>query len=100
MVQNLIVALIVIAAFVHACRKYLPASLRRRIVYRLSRDGTRASRLARWLDTEASCGSGCDTCGSCETTAPAGGASTPAGRHADHPSPTGHRTIPIVSRQK
>jgi hypothetical protein len=66
MIQNLIVALIVIAAAVYVARKYLPASLREKIVYRLRGQGTRSSRLAEWIDVSSGCGSGgCNTCKSC-----------------------------------
>lgn len=87
MIQNLIVALIVIAAFLYVLRQYLPATLRQRLVYMLSRGGSSQARIAKWLNTTASCGDGCDTCGSCETDA-----SAPAAPRA---SPTGHRVIPI-----
>lgn len=91
MVQNLIVALIVVAAFLYVLRKYLPATVRQRLVHKLSRGGASQAHFAKWLNTTASCGDGCDTCGSCETDA------TPA---ADQPSPTGHRTIPISSKRR
>ena len=53
MIENLIVALIVGACAWYAARKYLPAT---------------------WIGRKkaAGCGSGCDTCGSCES-APAEG---------------------------
>jgi hypothetical protein len=62
--QYLVVGLIVLLAALYAAGKYLPASIRRRVVYRFS-DGSGKGWLARWLDKDASCGSGCDTCGSC-----------------------------------
>jgi len=66
MMQNLVVALIVLAAAIHVARKYLPASLREKIVYRLRGRGTRSSRLAEWIDVSSGCGSGgCNTCKSC-----------------------------------
>ena len=68
MLQNLIVALIVLAAAVYVARKYLPASLREKMVYRLRGKGTRSSRLAEWIDVSSGCGSGgCNTCKSCAT---------------------------------
>jgi hypothetical protein len=75
MVQYLAVALIVLLAALYAGRKYLPAALRRRVVYLLTRRGAEQSKLVKWLDTDASCGSGCDTCKACDTTpaAPAEG---------------------------
>jgi hypothetical protein len=71
MIQYLVVAFIVLLAALHAGAKYLPVAWRRKLVYRL-RDGGRGNgRLATWLmhrlDADGSCGSGCDTCGSCET---------------------------------
>jgi hypothetical protein len=75
MVQHLVVAVIVALAALYAGRKYLPAAWRRRVVFLLTRRGAAQSRLVRWLDTDATCGSGCDTCKACETTpeAPAEG---------------------------
>ena len=62
--QYLVVGLIVLVAALYAASKYLPLSVRRKIVYKFS-DGSGQGWLARWLDKEAGCGSGCDTCGSC-----------------------------------
>jgi hypothetical protein len=75
MVQYIVVAVIVALAALYVGRKYLPAAWRRRLVWVLSRRGGTQSTLVRWLDTDASCGSGCDTCKACETTpeAPAEG---------------------------
>jgi hypothetical protein len=84
MVQGILVGLIVLAAFVYVLRKYLPAALRRRLVYALSRRGARQARVAVWLDTTSSCGSGCDTCKACATPAPE--------------AEPGRRVIPIRSR--
>ncbi len=70
MVQNLSVALIVLCAAVYVVRKYLPASLREKIVYRLRRRGTVDSRLAAWIDVSSSCGSGDGACSSCKSCAP------------------------------
>jgi hypothetical protein len=67
MIQTLIVGLIVAAAALYAAVKYLPRSWRERLVYRLS-GGTGKGRIVQWLGTDSSCGSGCDTCGTCETT--------------------------------
>jgi hypothetical protein len=64
MLQYLVVGMIVLLAALYAAGKYLPLSLRRKIVYRFS-DGSGRGLLARWLDKDAGCGSGCDTCGSC-----------------------------------
>ena len=62
--QYLIVGVIVVLALLYAAVKYLPKSWRQRLVYKLSgRNGK--GRLVQFLDTDASCGSGCDTCGSC-----------------------------------
>jgi hypothetical protein len=77
MVQHVIVAIIVALAALYAGRKYLPAAWRRRAVWLLSRRGGKQSALVRWLDTDASCGSGCDTCKACETTP----AEPPEGKH-------------------
>jgi hypothetical protein len=66
MIQNLIVALIVVAAALSVARKYLPASWRQKLVYWLAARGTSQSRVAAWLNTDTSCGSGCDSCKACE----------------------------------
>jgi hypothetical protein len=68
MLQELIVALIVFAASVQACRKFLPAALRQRMVYALSKKGFDQDKLAKLFKTEANCGNGCGSCGSCDTT--------------------------------
>ena len=65
MIENLIVALIVVLAALYVAAKYLPAGWRQRLVYLLTRRGAGHSKLARWLHTESSCGSGCDSCKSC-----------------------------------
>lgn len=72
MIQNLIVALIVVAAALSVARKYLPASWRQRLVYWLAARGASQPRVAAWLNTDTSCGSGCDTCKACAE--PAAGA--------------------------
>jgi hypothetical protein len=61
-----IVAVIVALAALYAAVKYLPKTWRERIVHKLSR-GTGQGRFVKWLGTDASCGSGCDSCGTCET---------------------------------
>lgn len=63
--QQIIVGIIVAAAALHASRKYLPAAWRQQIVFVLSRRGLSQDRLARFFNTESSCGSGCGSCGSC-----------------------------------
>ena len=65
MVQNLIVAVIVAFAALYVARKYLPSSWREKLVYLLTRRGASQSKMAKWLNTESSCGSGCDTCKAC-----------------------------------
>lgn len=65
--QYVIVAAIVVAAAVHAATKYLPAAWRRRIVHALTRRGFDQDKMAKLFKTESSCGSGCGSCGSCET---------------------------------
>jgi hypothetical protein len=71
LVQYLIVAVIVLAAALYAGAKYLPLAWRERIVHRLSR-GTGQGWWVKWFGTDASCGSGCGACGSCETGAEGG----------------------------
>jgi hypothetical protein len=66
MIQYLIVAVIVVFAALYAAVKYLPKAWREKLVYRLS-GGTGRGRIVQWLGTDSSCGSGCDTCGTCET---------------------------------
>lgn len=63
--QEIIVGFVVAAAALHAARKYLPSSVRERIVFALARRGLPQDKLARFFKTEASCGSGCGSCGSC-----------------------------------
>ena len=86
MVGNLIVALIVLAAAVHAATRYLPASWRQQIVYALTRRGAGLARMARWFNTESSCGGGCASCKSCATPEPAA------------PAPGTRRVIKIHAR--
>lgn len=66
MIQYLIVAVIVAVAALYAAARYLPKSWREKLVHKLS-GGTGRGRIVKWLGTDASCGSGCDTCGTCET---------------------------------
>ena len=75
--QELAVALIVVVAVAYIGMKYMPAGLRRRLSVRLAAH----PRVARWFGQSAGCGSGCDTCGTCdEPAAPADGASRPTAR--------------------
>ena len=69
--QQIIVGLIVAAAVLHFCTKYLPAAWRQRIVYFLTRRGFDQNRLAKLFKTQSNCGDGCGSCGSCDTSAPA-----------------------------
>jgi hypothetical protein len=69
MVQYLVVTIIVLLAALYAGAKYLPVAWRRKLVYKLRDRGQGDGRVAKWLDKDGSCGSGCDTCGSCETEA-------------------------------
>ncbi len=81
--QELIVGIIVALAALYAGAKYLPEPWRRALVHRLSKGGresTLAKWLVTWLDTSASCGSGCGSCGSCETPEPAPDTGTGRGR--------------------
>ena len=65
MIQNLVVAVIVGLAALYVASKYLPKSWRQKLVYVLTRRGASQSKMAQWLNTESSCGSGCDTCKAC-----------------------------------
>jgi hypothetical protein len=82
MIQNLVVAVIVMAAALHVARKYMPAGWRTRLVYWLSARGANQSKMAQWLNTESRCGSGCDTCKACA-----------------EPEPTSERVIKIHLRR-
>ena len=82
MIQNLIVALIVVLAALYVARKYMPKGWRTKLVYLLAARGASQSKMAHWLNTESSCGSGCDTCKAC----------------AD-PEPTSERVIKIHVRR-
>jgi hypothetical protein len=86
--QQVIVAVIVVAALVHFCTKYLPVALRKRIVYLLSQRGIDQQKAARLFNTTSGCGDGCSSCGSCETTpaAPAAeGSSAPSSTSSSAP---------------
>ncbi len=65
MIQNLVVAVIVGFAALYVASKYLPKSWRQKLVYLLTRRGASQSKIAQWLNTESSCGSGCDSCKAC-----------------------------------
>ena len=65
MIENLIVAVIVVVALLYIVRKYLPAGWRLKLVYRLTARGASQAKMAQWLNTQSNCGSGCDTCKSC-----------------------------------
>ena len=93
--QNLVVAVIVAAALLHFCTKYLPAAWRRQIVYLLARRGVNQDKAAKFFKTTPDCGSGCGSCGSCGTDAKApaaGGAGGAAGGDASAPL---KRVIPL-----
>ena len=75
--QEIVVGIVVAAAALHAARKYLPSSLRERMVFALARRGLPQDKLARFFKTEASCGSGCASCGSCGDSAAPGAPGQP-----------------------
>jgi hypothetical protein len=81
MLQNLIVALIVAVCALYILKKYLPAGLRQKLVYALARRGVDETKAAHWFGTEASCGSGCDSCKACAPT--------------DTVAPNGHKVISL-----
>lgn len=68
--QTLIVTLIVAAALLHFCTKYLPAGARRAIVRGLVRCGLNEAKMSVLFKVAPGCGSGCGSCGSCDTPAP------------------------------
>lgn len=67
MLQNLIVAIIVLLALLHVCRRYLPAALRRGWAHALARRGLNATLLARLFGVREGCGDGCGSCGGCDS---------------------------------
>ena len=73
MLQNLIVAVIVVLAAWAVARRYLPKTVRRRTAGFSARRARQLClpRLAGWLEADlpaaSSCGSGCGTCGNCGT---------------------------------
>ncbi|PWF45043.1 DUF6587 family protein [Massilia glaciei] len=78
MIENLVVALIVTLAALHACAKYLPAGLRSRIVLALARAGLAQPWISRWFGAQSGCGTGDAGCKSCadrcaDPQAPSGG---------------------------
>ena len=93
--QNLVVALIVAIALVYAAASYLPRAWRERIVYFLSQRGLSQTRLAKFFKTEASCASGCGSCGSGE-----GGCAAPALNLDDDAPANGRRVIKIHSHPR
>lgn len=72
MLQNILVALIVLLALLHTCRRYLPAALRRRWATALSRRGYDARLLSRVFGLRDGCGDGCSSCGACDSGPSAG----------------------------
>ncbi len=68
--QTLIVALIVAAALLHFSTRYLPAPARRAIVRGLARCGLNEAKMSVLFKVAPGCGSGCGSCGSCDTPAP------------------------------
>lgn len=79
MLQQIIVALIVLAAAWVVLRKYLPKPLRRHAAAVIASVARRAGavRLSRWLETDlpagSSCADGCGSCGNCATPQGSGG---------------------------
>jgi hypothetical protein len=65
MMQNVVVAVIVAFAALYVARKYMPAGWRQKLVFLLAARGASQSKMAQWLNTESSCGSGCDKCKAC-----------------------------------
>ena len=68
--QTIIVALIVAAAVLHFSTRYLPAAMRRAIVRGLVRCGLNEEKMSQLFKVAPGCGSGCGSCGSCDTPAP------------------------------
>lgn len=67
MLQNLIVALIVLLALLQLCRRYLPVALRRGWANALAQRGLNAALLARLFGVRDGCGDGCGSCGGCDS---------------------------------
>ncbi|MES3022594.1 MAG: DUF6587 family protein [Pseudomonadota bacterium] len=65
MLENLVVALIVSLATLHACAKYLPAGWRSKLVLALARAGLTQPWISRWFGAQSGCGSGDAGCKSC-----------------------------------
>jgi len=65
LLQNLIVAVIVLCAALHVARKYLPARWRQKLVFLLTARGASQSSMATWLNTASGCASGCAKCQAC-----------------------------------
>jgi hypothetical protein len=85
LLANLVVAALVALAFVQVCRRYLPASWRRRLLQVLANMGLPARLLARADQPASGCGSGCSSCDTC--------AAAPAA------APDGRRVIRIAERR-
>ncbi|RJG21940.1 DUF6587 family protein [Massilia cavernae] len=68
MLEYAIVGLIVAVSAFFAVRGFIPASWRKHLSYRL---GGSESALGRIMNTDPSCGSGCDTCKTCADDEPA-----------------------------
>jgi hypothetical protein len=83
--QQVIVAVIVAVAVLHFCTKYLPAAWRRQIVHFLVKRGFDEQKTAKLFKTTASCGDGCGSCGSCDT--------TPAAAPSDTANSTPHKRV-------
>jgi hypothetical protein len=94
-IQELAVAAIVVLAALYVGAKYLPVAWRRRIVFALSRSEGE-SRLARWLGTGTSCGTGCASCKACAPAAPGAAAGAPSG---ETPPAGGRRVIKLHQRR-
>lgn len=94
MLQNLLVALIVLLALLHTCRRYLPAALRRRWATALSRRGYDARLLSRLFGLRDGCGDGCSSCGGCDS-AGAGSQGGSAAPGNGQPGKPGARVITL-----
>src|SRR5471032_844065 len=90
-IQQVVVAVIVVAALLHFCSKYLPAAWRQQIVYFLTRRGFDQTKMATLFKTKSSCGDGCSSCGSCDTPA------APDASSSSSPSPSAKRRFITVS---